>query len=105
MNKLIQYLKETRNELKEVVFPTTTQTINFTLLVIVISVIVATLLFSADKGLSTILAKIVNTSSGSAVTAPSVIGTSTPTKKTSSSTPSKPSSLPAPATSPITIPN
>ena len=60
MNKLLQYLKETRNELKEVVFPTTSQTIIYTVLVIVISVIVAMSLGGIDIGLKTLLAKIVN---------------------------------------------
>ncbi len=60
MNKLLQYLKETKAELKEVVFPTTAQTITFTVLVIVISVIVAVMLGGVDAGLRTLLAKIVN---------------------------------------------
>lgn len=57
--KLLQYLKETKNELKEVVFPTTTQTITFTILVVVISVVVAVTLGGVDLGLSEILKKIV----------------------------------------------
>jgi preprotein translocase subunit SecE len=58
--KLIQYLKETKNELKEVVFPTTSQTITFTVLVIVISVAVAVSLGGVDFGLREILAKLVS---------------------------------------------
>ena len=59
MNKLIQYLKETKAELKEVVFPTTAQTITFTVLVIVISIIVAVTLGGIDIGLRALLAKVV----------------------------------------------
>lgn len=60
MQKLIQYLKETRNELKEVVFPTTSVTITYTVLVIVISIIVAVTLGGVDLGLRTLLTKIIN---------------------------------------------
>lgn len=60
MNKLLQYLKETKAELKEVVFPGTSQTITFTILVIVISVAVAVTLGGIDLGLRTVLSKIVN---------------------------------------------
>jgi preprotein translocase subunit SecE len=56
--KILQYLKETKNELKEVVFPTTTQTITFTVLVILISVLVAVALGGIDLGLREALAKI-----------------------------------------------
>lgn len=57
--KLIQYLKETKNELKEVVFPTSSQTIIYTVLVIVISVAVAVTLGGVDLGLREALAKII----------------------------------------------
>jgi preprotein translocase subunit SecE len=58
--KLVQYLKETKSELKEVVFPTTSMTITYTIIVIVISVLVAIALGGLDLGLSTLLAKIIN---------------------------------------------
>ena len=58
--KLLQYLKETQAELKEVVFPTTSQTIIYTVLVIVISVFVALFLGATDFGLRELLAKILN---------------------------------------------
>ena len=58
--KIAQYLKETKNELKQVVFPTTSQTIVFTVLVILISVSVAVLLSGVDLGLREALAKIIN---------------------------------------------
>ena len=60
MDTLIQYLKETRSELKEVVFPTTSQTVTFTILVITISAIVAVGLGGVDFGLRTLLETIVN---------------------------------------------
>lgn len=60
MNKLLQYLKETKAELKEVVFPTNSQTITYTILVIVISVIVAVSLGGIDVGLRALLERIVN---------------------------------------------
>lgn len=60
MNKIIQYLKETKAELKEVVFPTNAQTITFTILVIVISVAVAAGLGGIDASLSKVLKVIIN---------------------------------------------
>ena len=56
--KFLQYLKETKAELKEVVFPTSAQTITFTVLVIVISVVVALSLGGVDLGLRELLGKI-----------------------------------------------
>ena len=58
--KLLQYLKETKNELKEVVFPSMSQTATFTTLVIVISVVVALFLGGIDLGLKELLTKIVS---------------------------------------------
>lgn len=58
MNNLLQYLKEVKNELKEVVFPTTSQTVTYTVIVILISVIVAVTLGGIDLGLREILAKL-----------------------------------------------
>ncbi len=57
--KFLQYLKETKAELKEVIFPTSSQTIMYTVLVIVISLFVAGLLWAADLGLKELLTKIV----------------------------------------------
>lgn len=57
--KLFQYLKETKAELKEVVFPTTSQTVIYTVLVIVISIAVAVMLGGVDLGLRELLEKIV----------------------------------------------
>lgn len=48
---LIKYLKETKSELKEVVFPSTSQTVIYTVAVILISVFVALSLGGIDLGL------------------------------------------------------
>lgn len=56
---ILDYLKETQAELKEVSFPTTSQTINYTILVVVISVIVALILGGTDLGLREMLTKLV----------------------------------------------
>ncbi len=55
MNKIVLYLKEVKNELKEVVFPTSSQTIIYTVIVIMISVLVALMLGGIDLGLREIL--------------------------------------------------
>ncbi len=52
---LINYLKETKEELKEVSWPTRRQTIIWTILVIVISTIVAVFLGAIDLGLKQLL--------------------------------------------------
>jgi preprotein translocase subunit SecE len=57
--KLLQYFKETKAELKEVVFPTSSQTIIYTVLVILISIFVAAFLWAADLGFKELLTKIV----------------------------------------------
>ena len=54
------YLKETKEELKEVKFPSMSQTITYTTLVVVLSLVVAFVLGGADFGLKTILTKILN---------------------------------------------
>lgn len=53
MDTIIKYLKETKAELKEVVFPSTSQTITYTIIVIVISVLVALTLGGTDLALRT----------------------------------------------------
>ena len=55
LQKLINYLKETRVELKHVNWPTKKTTINFTLLVIAISFAVALYLGFFDKVFSYLL--------------------------------------------------
>lgn len=57
MDTIIKYLKETKAELKEVSFPTTAQTITYTLIVVSISVLVAVMLSGVDFGLRAALTK------------------------------------------------
>ncbi|MEN9552065.1 MAG: SecE/Sec61-gamma subunit of protein translocation complex [Candidatus Parcubacteria bacterium] len=57
--KLLQYLKETKQELKEVVFPTRQITVLYTILVIVISLLVAVLLWATDIGFKELLSRLV----------------------------------------------
>ncbi len=49
---LTNYLKETKSELKHVAWPSRQQTINFTLVVIGVSVLVAAILGLIDLGLA-----------------------------------------------------
>ena len=55
---ILKYLKETKAELKEVNFPSRSQTIMYTMVVVVISVLVAITLSLTDFGLREALAKI-----------------------------------------------
>jgi preprotein translocase SecE subunit len=57
MNKILHYFKEVKNELKEVVFPTSSQTIIYTVIVIAISVAIALMLGGIDLVLREALAK------------------------------------------------
>jgi preprotein translocase subunit SecE len=58
MSKFTNFLKDTRGEMKRVTWPTRKQTINYTLIVIAISVVVAALLGLFDFLLSTGLSKL-----------------------------------------------
>ncbi len=49
LNRFINYLKGTRAELKQVNWPTRSQTMNYTLLVIGVSAAVAAFLGASDK--------------------------------------------------------
>jgi preprotein translocase SecE subunit len=55
-----KYLKETKAELKEVAFPSSTQTIIYTIAVIIISTIVAIILSGVDFGLREGLTKLLS---------------------------------------------
>lgn len=55
MSKLVDYLKGAKEELAKVVWPSRQTTINHTLVVIAISLIVAIFLGAADYGLSKVL--------------------------------------------------
>lgn len=52
---ITKYLKETQAELKEVSWPTKEQTITYTVMVIIISVLVAVFLGGIDFGLKELL--------------------------------------------------
>lgn len=56
---IFNYFKETKAELKEVKFPSVSQTITFTISVVVISVLVAILLGGVDLGFKTALTKLI----------------------------------------------
>lgn len=55
MNKITNYFKEVRAELKHVNWPTRSQTVNYTLLVLGISIVVAALLGLFDAIFSKLL--------------------------------------------------
>lgn len=60
MNKLINYLKETKTELLEVTWPTKTQTIAYALIVIAISAVTAVFLSGVDFSLKSLLTNFLN---------------------------------------------
>ena len=41
MSKIVEYLKETRGELRHVIWPTRNQTLYYTIIVIILSILVA----------------------------------------------------------------
>jgi preprotein translocase subunit SecE len=59
MSKLTEYIKETRGELKHVIWPTRNQTFYYTIIVIVLSVVLAYFLgifdFLFSRGLEKVL--------------------------------------------------
>lgn len=56
----IQYLKDTKAEMKHVNWPTRAEAINYTLLVIILSVVVASLLGAFDAFFAWVLSQIIN---------------------------------------------
>jgi preprotein translocase subunit SecE len=58
-NKLVNYIKESRDELKKVVWPSRKETVKYTMLVIGISVGVAAFLGALDIGLTYVLALVI----------------------------------------------
>ena len=58
--KITNYIKETRAELKHVNWPTRAQAIGYTVIVIVLSGVVALLLGAFDSIFSTILQKLIS---------------------------------------------
>ena len=59
LQKLVQYIKDSKSELKKVAWPTRKQTINHTLLVIGFSIAMAIFLGVIDFGLSKVIETIV----------------------------------------------
>ncbi len=59
MNSIIKYLKETKAELGQVIFPTFSQTAMYTIAVVIVSILVAFILGAVDLGLREALAKLV----------------------------------------------
>ena len=57
--KLAEYIKETRGEMKHVNWPTRSQALNYTLLVVVLSVVTAAILALADFVFSTGIEKVI----------------------------------------------
>lgn len=57
---ILKYLKETKAELKEVSFPSTSQTIIYTIIVVAVSIMVAVTLGLTDFGLREGLTKLLN---------------------------------------------
>ena len=55
MNALVKYIRDSRQELRKVSWPTREQTINSTLLVIAVSIAIAAFLGVADYGLNKLL--------------------------------------------------
>jgi len=58
LNKLIQYIKDSKRELKKVVWPTKKEVQNHTLLVIAFSLVVAFFLGMVDFGLTELVSYI-----------------------------------------------
>ncbi|MDD5721029.1 MAG: preprotein translocase subunit SecE [Candidatus Pacebacteria bacterium] len=59
MSKITEYLEETKTELKHVIWPSRNQTLYYTLLVIVLSVVIAYYLGFFDFIFSQVLQKII----------------------------------------------
>ena len=74
----IQYLNDTRGELRHVAWPTRVQTIVYTILVILISILVSIYLGLSDFIFTTGLGKIVDVLPNAAPTVQPIISTSTP---------------------------
>jgi len=58
-NKVVSYVKESKDELKKVVWPSRQETIKFTLLVIGISAATAVFLGALDFGLNIVLEQVI----------------------------------------------
>ena len=59
MSKIVEYLKETRTELKHVIWPSRQQTFFYTLIVIALSVVIAYYLGIFDYVFSLLIGKVI----------------------------------------------
>jgi len=55
MNTIVKYLRDAREELRKVTWPSQKQTTNSTLLVVAVSIIIAVFLGTVDYGLNKLL--------------------------------------------------
>lgn len=60
MTKVIQFFVDVKSELLKVVWPSKNDTVKYTLIVIVFSLVIAGILGSADYGLLKVLQKFIN---------------------------------------------
>ena len=60
MGKVIQFFIEVKSELQKVVWPTRAETVKYTSLVIVLSLVIAAILGAVDLGLAQLLTKLIN---------------------------------------------
>lgn len=58
-NKIVSYIKESKDELKKVVWPSRKETIKYTILVIGISIATAIFLGAVDFGLNIVIEEII----------------------------------------------
>lgn len=59
MSKIIEYFKETKTELKHVIWPNKNQTISYTAIVIILSILIAYILGIFDFAFLQVLQKII----------------------------------------------
>jgi len=59
-NKLVTYIKESKDELKKVVWPSRKETTKYTILVIGVSFVTAVFLGALDFGLNIVLERVIN---------------------------------------------
>ncbi len=60
MSKVLEFFKGAKAELYKVVWPTRTETIRYTITVIIFSLVIASILGAADYGLLTLFEKVLN---------------------------------------------
>jgi preprotein translocase subunit SecE len=55
MSKVIDYLKDVRKEIKKVSWPSQDELVDYTIVVVIFTVILAIFIFAVDQAISTIL--------------------------------------------------